>query len=107
MRESGGNGPLPLPNAEGGCVPLAGLFPEKILAGQNESESSLPGCARLSKRSTDWSERHDHLAGALGAAIAARLFERGWLLRTPGSRAVRLTGEGRAGLQGEPKLTLA
>ena len=37
----------------------------------------------------DWSERRDHLAGALGAAIASYCFEQGWLRRV-GSRGRRV-----------------
>lgn len=47
----------------------------------------------------DWSERRHHIAGALGAGIAGRLFEQGWIVRSPGSRAVRLTADGRQGLR--------
>lgn len=47
----------------------------------------------------DWSERQHHLAGALGAALANRLFELGWIARTPVNRAVRVTNEGQAGLR--------
>ena len=47
----------------------------------------------------DWTERRPHLAGALGAAIAARLFELGWIERTDETRAVRLTGAGAEGLR--------
>jgi DNA-binding transcriptional ArsR family regulator len=47
----------------------------------------------------DWSERRHHLAGALGAALLARLFELGWIERTPSSRAVRLSDSGRRGLR--------
>jgi len=46
----------------------------------------------------DWSERKDHLAGALGAALAGSLLERGWLTRAPDTRAVRLTLRGRVAL---------
>jgi DNA-binding transcriptional ArsR family regulator len=46
----------------------------------------------------DWTERRPHLAGALGAALAARAFELGWVRRLPGSRAVRLTPTGERGL---------
>jgi len=47
----------------------------------------------------DWTEQRHHLAGALGAGLASRLFELGWVGHAPAaSRAVRLTGEGRAGL---------
>jgi DNA-binding transcriptional ArsR family regulator len=42
----------------------------------------------------DWTERRPHLAGALGAAIAARAFEAGWVRRTDG-RGVALTDTGR------------
>lgn len=43
----------------------------------------------------DWSERRDHLAGALGAVIASYCFERGWLRRVKSSRAVAVTPAGR------------
>jgi DNA-binding transcriptional ArsR family regulator len=39
----------------------------------------------------DWSERKDHLGGALGAALAQRLLDRGWLKRQPGTRVVLVT----------------
>lgn len=43
----------------------------------------------------DWSERRNHLAGALGAAILQRIIDRGWAKRDPDSRLVtfRATGE--------------
>lgn len=47
----------------------------------------------------DWSERTHHLAGALGAALAARLLDRGWVRRGSGSRAVEVAPSGRRGLQ--------
>jgi DNA-binding transcriptional ArsR family regulator len=47
----------------------------------------------------DWTERRHHLAGGLGAAITARMFELGWLQHARGSRAVRVTGEGHRGLE--------
>ncbi|HET8874216.1 MAG TPA: helix-turn-helix domain-containing protein [Gaiellaceae bacterium] len=43
----------------------------------------------------DWSERELHVAGALGAALTARLFELGSISRHEGSRAVIVTGSGR------------
>jgi DNA-binding transcriptional ArsR family regulator len=46
----------------------------------------------------DWSERRDHLAGAVGAAIAEAMLERHWVVRVEGTRAVRLTVRGRDGL---------
>jgi predicted transcriptional regulator len=46
----------------------------------------------------DWSERRYHLKGLVGAAILRRLLELGWLKHVPGSRALRLTPSGTAGL---------
>ena len=43
----------------------------------------------------DWSERELHVAGALGAALTARLFELGSIRRREGGRAVIVTGSGR------------
>lgn len=42
----------------------------------------------------DWSEREYHLGGALGAALAAQLVQRGWIRRAPTSRAVAVSDEG-------------
>jgi DNA-binding transcriptional ArsR family regulator len=55
----------------------------------------------LARRCLDWSERRHHLAGALGAAIATRFFELGWIERTGSSRAVRVTDAGRKDLARE------
>jgi DNA-binding transcriptional ArsR family regulator len=46
----------------------------------------------------DWSEQRHHLGGALGAAIANRFFELGWIRRAKGTRAVHVTPEGEEGL---------
>jgi DNA-binding transcriptional ArsR family regulator len=61
-------------------------------------ERAAGGRRPLARRCLDWSERRDHLAGALGATIATRFFELGWIERTPSSRAVRVTEAGRRGL---------
>jgi DNA-binding transcriptional ArsR family regulator len=47
----------------------------------------------------DWSERRPHIAGAVGAALAARCFDLGWIARMRDSRAVSITAKGRAGLR--------
>src|SRR5437764_1702288 len=47
----------------------------------------------------DWSEQRHHLAGRLGAAVAARMFELDWIRRTRTPRAVRVTDAGRNGLK--------
>ncbi len=46
----------------------------------------------------DWSERRPHLAGSIGAGLAARCFGLGWLKQMRDSRAVTVTAAGRAGL---------
>ena len=46
----------------------------------------------------DWSERRPHLAGAVGAALAARCFALGWIVRLRDTRAVRIAPEGERGL---------
>jgi hypothetical protein len=52
----------------------------------------------LTRACLDWSERRPHLAGALGAALCQQLLDRGWIVRMPEPRIVRLTPAGRAGL---------
>lgn len=58
-----------------------------------------PSVLRRSRRSfarrcLDWTERKPHLAGALGAALCARLIELEWLARQPKTRALRITHRG-------------
>jgi DNA-binding transcriptional ArsR family regulator len=55
----------------------------------------------LTRPCLDWTERRHHLAGALGAALASRFLELGWIERRPTSRAVRVTDTGRRGFARE------
>jgi hypothetical protein len=57
--------------------------------------SLVHGRRPLTRPCLDWTERRHHLAGALGAALAARFIELGWIERRPASRAVRVTDKGR------------
>jgi DNA-binding transcriptional ArsR family regulator len=43
----------------------------------------------------DWSERRDHLAGAVGAALCDHCLARGWTLRERDTRALLITPSGR------------
>jgi DNA-binding transcriptional ArsR family regulator len=61
-------------------------------------EGALAGPRAPIRYCVDWSEQDHHLSGALGAALAARMFELEWVARLPRTRAVRLTDAGRAGL---------
>jgi DNA-binding transcriptional ArsR family regulator len=42
----------------------------------------------------DWSERRQHLAGALGSALLARICDVGWAKRDANSRVIRFTPRG-------------
>lgn len=42
----------------------------------------------------DWSERRPHLAGAVGAALCVLSFDKGWVRRIEGTRAVAITPRG-------------
>jgi DNA-binding transcriptional ArsR family regulator len=59
---------------------------------------ALPRRRALVRYCVDWSEQRHHLAGALGAALAERLFELDWCRRLPRTRAVALSDAGRSGL---------
>ena len=77
---------------EGGVVTKSGRDFLKELGIEVES---LGGSRRALCRSClDWSERRWHLAGALGAALADRCFDAGWLARQPHGRAVTITPAG-------------
>jgi DNA-binding transcriptional ArsR family regulator len=54
----------------------------------------------------DWSERRRHVAGALGAGLADRCFELGWLQRRAANRSVEITALGRTELRGRFGLEL-
>jgi hypothetical protein len=45
----------------------------------------------------DWSERRPHLAGAIGAALAACSFDLGWITRIRDTRALFAPEKGKCG----------
>lgn len=47
----------------------------------------------------DWSERRPHIAGAVGAGLAQRCFDLGWVQRLRDTRAINVTAKGRSGLR--------
>jgi DNA-binding transcriptional ArsR family regulator len=49
----------------------------------------------FARRCLDWTERRDHLAGSLGAAICEKFLVSGWITRDRHSRAVHVTLSGR------------
>jgi DNA-binding transcriptional ArsR family regulator len=56
----------------------------------------LPARRPAIRSCVDWSEQRPHLAGAVGAALATRLIELGWIQRADRTRAVLVTDRGRA-----------
>ena len=69
-----------------------------VLAGLGVDPAAVePGRRRLAFECLDATEQQPHLAGALGAALAAALLDRGWVERA-GGREVRLTEAGRDAL---------
>jgi DNA-binding transcriptional ArsR family regulator len=59
----------------------------------------LPARRPLIRYCVDWSEQRHHLAGSLGAAIAARMIELAWVRRAQRSRALHVSDEGYDGLR--------
>ena len=55
--------------------------------------------ASFARRCLDWTERRPHLAGILGAAVLQRFRELKWIAPLRGTRAVRVTLQGQAGLE--------
>jgi DNA-binding transcriptional ArsR family regulator len=68
---------------------------------------SLPSRRPLIRYCVDWSEQRHHLAGSLGAAIASRMLELGWVRRADRSRAVHVTDAGYDGMRGRFGLELS
>jgi hypothetical protein len=63
-------------------------------------DAAAAGRRPLLKFCLDWSEQRHHLAGALGAAVATRFVDAGWVRRRGAAhRAVKLTPEGARALE--------
>ena len=60
---------------------------------------SLPARRPLIRYCVDWSEQRHHLAGSLGAAIATRMVELGWVRKAQRSRALHVSDDGFEGLR--------
>jgi DNA-binding transcriptional ArsR family regulator len=73
---------------------------EELLA---EWRIDIEGLRRMRRsfahRCLDWTERRDHLAGAVGAAVCQKLLDSRWIIRERNSRAVQVTSTGRRNLE--------
>ncbi len=80
---------------DGGMVTPAG---EKLLSGFGVLVAEVRhGRRTFCRPCLDWSERRPHLAGALGAALANRCFDLGWISRIRDSRALKISPNGERG----------
>jgi DNA-binding transcriptional ArsR family regulator len=73
---------------------------ERLLTTLDIDADSLRGQRRsFACKCLDWTERHHHIGGAVGAALLDRFIETKWLARLRGTRAVRITHEGERGFE--------
>jgi hypothetical protein len=73
---------------------------EAFLAGWKIEVGALrAGRRNFASRCLDWTERRDHLAGALGAAVCDWFFSARWVVRERQGRTVHLTLRGRQELE--------
>jgi DNA-binding transcriptional ArsR family regulator len=82
---------------DGGVVTDAGFaFLERIGVDVEclMARRSQRGARIMCRPCLDWSERRPHLAGAVGAALCALSFEKNWIRRIDGTRAVAVTPRG-------------
>jgi DNA-binding transcriptional ArsR family regulator len=68
--------------------PAAGAFFGRLGV---ELDALPRGRRPLLRVCTDWTERREHLAGVLGAAVCAAFLEAAWVARRPSSRALAIT----------------
>jgi DNA-binding transcriptional ArsR family regulator len=71
-----------------------GIDAESLSAGR-----AAKGRRVMCRPCLDWSERRPHLAGALGAALCTLSFDKSWIRRVDGSRAVTVTPKGERALR--------
>lgn len=73
---------------------------KRLLCTLDIDADSLRGLRRsFARKCLDWTERHHHIGGALGAALLDRFIEMKWLTRMRETRAIRLTHAGESGLE--------
>ena len=81
--------------------PLTPAGRQRLSALGLDIEALQNGRRALTRPCLDWTERRAHLAGSLGAALAARLLELDWIRRRSDTRAVSVTDAGRRRLRAE------
>jgi DNA-binding transcriptional ArsR family regulator len=85
--------------ADGGALTSEGMDLMRQLGVDIEPDGSPRKNHRMFCRPClDWSERRPHIAGVLGSALCRTCFDRGWIRRIDGTRAVCLTPAGQLAL---------
>lgn len=82
------------------------VFPSLGVPAERLTENDRSSRRPLLRFCLDWSEQRHHLAGRLGAHLLTAFVEAGWITRTRGQRAVRITDTGRHGLHARLGLDL-
>jgi len=77
-------------------TPAGSRFLAEFGVDLSSSNSARRGFCQLC---LDWTERRPHIGGALGAALANRCFDLGWIERMKHSGAVIVTSPGRRGFR--------
>jgi DNA-binding transcriptional ArsR family regulator len=85
--------------AQRGSLLLEGLGVD-VAEARSKRRAFAPGCL-------DWTERRLHLAGSLGAAVADRLLDVGWVVRRRGNRSVSVSPAGESELRARLGIKLA
>jgi DNA-binding transcriptional ArsR family regulator len=80
---------------DGGQVTETGLAFLRDLGAQFSKTSRRPFC----RHCLDWTERRPHLSGMVGASIAIRCFDLGWVERERSPRALKITPKGQDGFR--------
>src|SRR3954470_10720858 len=80
---------------DGGEVTETGFAFLSSFGAQFSKRSRRPFC----RHCLDWTERRPHLSGMVGASIATRCFDLGWVERERNPRALKITAKGREGLR--------
>jgi DNA-binding transcriptional ArsR family regulator len=80
---------------DGGQVTETGLAFLADLGANFSKPSRRPFC----RHCLDWTERRPHLSGVVGAAIAVRCFDLGWVERGRNPRALTITPKGQQGFR--------
>jgi DNA-binding transcriptional ArsR family regulator len=90
-----GRGHVVLADGAGEVTPSGHAFLEAFGCDLDGRAGRRPVC----RPCLDWSERRDHLAGQVGAALCARCLELAWVARERDGRALLITPAGRRGFE--------